>query len=354
MNQRVDYFIVGLGLAGSTLAWELVQRGKTVMVFDAPADNHASAVAAGLFNPITGKVMTKAWKADILFPFLKNFYSSAEKILKRNFFHLSPMYRPFISTDERKLWKQKSETDELKDFVSEFREVSFFEHQVNNPFGGIGIAHAGYLQVGLWIAAIRDFLRSQNSYQECLFNDQELLFDGAVTYQEWAADKIIFCNGLGSLQSRWFEKLPIIPLKGEVLTVKINQVLDRIYNRGVFIVPSVEANVYRVGSTYEHKPFLEGPSTGARESLESKLHELIPSPFEIVHQEWGIRPTSPDRRPMLGAHPDNKNVVIFNGLGTKGVSLAPYFAHHLADWLEGVDDLSTEVNIYRFKALYSK
>ncbi len=56
---------------------------------------------------------------------------------------------------------------------------------------------------------------------------------------------------------------------------------------------------------------------------------------------------------MLGAHPENKNVVVFNGLGTKGVSLSPYFAHHLATWLEGNGDLSTEVNIYRFKALYS-
>ncbi len=354
MNQKVDYFIVGLGLAGSTLAWELVRRGKTVMVFDTPADNQASAIAAGLFNPITGKLMAKTWKADILFPFFENFYSSAEKILKRNFFHLLPMYRPFISTAERKLWKQKSETEELKDFVREFHDVSFFEHQVNNPFGGIEIAHSGYLQVELWITAVRDFLRSQNSYQECFLNEQDLYFDGTVRYNEMTADRVIFCNGLGSLKSKWFEKLPLIPLKGEVLTVKINDVLDRIYNRGVFIVPSGEANVYRAGSTYEHTPFIEGTTLEARNSIESKLAELLVSPFEIVHQEWGIRPTTPDRRPMLGAHPDNKNVVIFNGLGTKGVSLAPYFAHHLADWLEGIVDLSAEVNIYRFKALYSK
>ena len=83
------------------------------------------------------------------------------------------------------------------------------------------------------------------------------------------------------------------------------------------------------------------------------MTELIGKPFRIIHQEWGIRPTSPDRRPMLGAHPGNKNIIAFNGLGTKGVSLSPYFAHHLALWLEETGDLSTEVNIYRFKALYS-
>ena len=57
---------------------------------------------------------------------------------------------------------------------------------------------------------------------------------------------------------------------------------------------------------------------------------------------------------MLGEHPKQKNLIIFNGLGTKGVSLAPYFSSQLANWLEGNGEIMPEVNIKRFNALYSK
>jgi glycine/D-amino acid oxidase-like deaminating enzyme len=74
----------------------------------------------------------------------------------------------------------------------------------------------------------------------------------------------------------------------------------------------------------------------------------------VVAQEWGIRPTTIDRRPIIGCHPLYKNLVIFNGLGTKGVSLAPYFSAQVAQWLEGKGEILKEVNIKRFNALYSK
>ncbi|MEJ0054799.1 MAG: FAD-dependent oxidoreductase [Bacteroidota bacterium] len=125
------------------------------------------------------------------------------------------------------------------------------------------------------------------------------------------------------------------------------------FNRSAYLVPSVKENVFNVGATYQHPPFTEGITEESRQDLKSKLEALLAVPFEILHQDWGIRPTTPDRRPLIGAHPKNKNVIIFNGLGTKGVSLAPYFAHHVSDWLEGKSDLSAEVNIFRFKALYS-
>src|SRR5258708_21923737 len=89
---KVDHIIVGQGLAGSCLAIQLLNRGKKIMVFDEPEKNRASKVAAGLFNPVTGKRMTKSWKADEIFPCLFQFYSEAEKLLSNKFFHLLPIY----------------------------------------------------------------------------------------------------------------------------------------------------------------------------------------------------------------------------------------------------------------------
>ena len=353
MIRQVDYIIIGHGLAGSVLAWELLRRDKSILVFDTPEDNRASAVAAGIFNPVTGRVMTKTWKADDIFPFLEKFYTEAEEVLHAKFFNKLPIYRPFVSEEEKQQWKQKGETQTWEWFKLMFRDVPDFDREVFNPFGGLEITKAGYLNVVSWLDAVRDYLKSRDLYRQEYFLEQELLVNERVKYRDVEAKKIIFCNGLRTLDTKWFGWLPLKPLKGETLEVRIEADLERIYNRSVYVVPATERGVYKIGATYQHPPFPEAPSLTAREELESGLSALVKCRYEVIHQDWGIRPSTPDRRPFLGAHPGNKNVIIFNGLGTKGVSLSPYFAQHLGDYLEGNGDLLPEVNIYRFKALYS-
>ncbi|CAN5402013.1 FAD-dependent oxidoreductase [soil metagenome] len=352
MNKHVNYLIIGQGLAGSALAWELLQRGKTIQVIDEPGNTRASSVASGLFNPIAGKFMTKAWIAEKVFPYLENFYAEAGDQLNKKLIHLLPIYRPFISDEERIQWKERGKSDDLIKFVSAFHDVPTFE-QVNDPFGGIEIAHSGYVNVDQWLSSVRNFLTYHEVLSEEFFDEKEIAAGESIQYKEFTADKIIFCNGVAALQSKWFGWLPIKPLKGETLEIELKSPCSRIFNRGVYLVPTERENIFNVGATYQHPPFVEGNTSGSVDELQTKLRELLSVSFEVLHQDWGIRPTTPDRRPLFGAHPACKNVIIFNGLGTKGVSLAPYFARHLADWMEGMGDLSTEVNIYRFKALYS-
>jgi glycine oxidase len=351
MSRRVDYIIIGLGLAGSALAWELMRRGKSLLVFDNPSANRASAVAAGLFNPITGRVLTKTWMAEAIFPFLDSFYGDAEKTTGERFFHKLPIYRPFVSAEERMQWQAKIDSAGIKDIVLNVCQPGSFN--MVNPYGGIEIVNSGYLNVMRWIETVRKALVFKDSFSENTFQEEGVQAGEFIRYEDVVADKIIFCNGMQALKSPFFHWLPLRPLKGQTLDVRLSFVPERIFNRGVYVAPSDTQNVFKVGATYEHAPFSESTTDSARNYLSSTLDQLIGKPFEILHQDWGIRPTTPDRRPILGAHPENKNVVAFNGLGTKGVSLSPYFAHHLATWLEGNGDLSTEVNINRFKALYS-
>ncbi len=99
-----------------------------------------------------------------------------------------------------------------------------------------------------------------------------------------------------------------------------------ILNRGVYAVPANQKGEWRVGSTYTFTDKVEGITNLAREELMLKLNELVSFPFKTVGQEWGIRPTTHDRRPILGSHPEHKTLHILNGMGPKGVSLAPYFS----------------------------
>ncbi|MBY0434376.1 MAG: FAD-dependent oxidoreductase, partial [Cyclobacteriaceae bacterium] len=182
---QTDYLIIGQGLAGSTLAWELMQRGCSVMVIDEPTKNKASSIAAGLFNPVTNKVMARTWMAEIFFPFLQEFYSEAEKKLQRKFFYLLPIYRPFISGEERQQWKAKSEDEALRPFVKHFHSSPAFSQQIHNPFGGIEIAYSGYVEVSAWMAAMRDFLQSKEAFRESSFSETDLILrEDAIEYQD--------------------------------------------------------------------------------------------------------------------------------------------------------------------------
>lgn len=350
----MDYIIVGQGLAGSALAWELMGRGKRVKVYDLPGENRASIISAGICNPITGKVMTRTFLADLLFPFLNQWYPQAERKLGRSFFYPKPIYRPFLSLAEQQQWKEKSAAVELRDFVTKVCDTSPLPGALNDPHGGLLIRQSGYLDVVSWVATIRDALKEQGAWTEEYFDEKECRVDDAIHYKGVTASQIVLCNGLAARNSQWFGWLPLRPLKGEALVVKMEMDNQNIVSRGVYLVPGRDPGTFIAGSTYQHEPYSLEASEEGREQILTRLKKLVRNPFEIIHQGWGIRPTVTDRRPLMGSHPDHENVIIFNGLGTKGVSLAPYFAKLLADWSEGGPSLPAEVNISRFKPLYSK
>ena len=90
-----------------------------------------------------------------------------------------------------------------------------------------------------------------------------------------------------------------------------------------------------------------------KDELISLLQKIISVPFEVVQHNASIRPTVQGRRPFIGLHPLQNNVGIFNGLGTKGVMLAPFFANQFAEHLVNGEKLNEEVDVLRYKNLLS-
>jgi glycine oxidase len=355
ISTSVDYIIVGQGLAGSCLALRLLQRQCRVVVLDVPQSNHSSVIAAGLFNPITGKLMTRSWQADSLFPVLHDFYCAAEQLLKRKFYYRQSIYRPFLSAEEQNDWMIKSTQRGLSDYVKNIYTGSRYGSQVHDPFGGIEIDQCGYIDTQIFLESVRTLLVSKSVFVNEKFNQHRLqIKKDEVVYDQWSARKIIYCSGIAYNNEIIARPLPLRPLKGQTLVIEMEEKPERIYNRGVYLVPMAERNRYKVGATYEPNDSSKVITTSARLDLENKLKELIKMPFRVILQEWGIRPATSDRRPLLGPVAESENVIIFNGLGTKGVSLAPYFSEQLADWLTGAGEIQPEVNISRFNALSSK
>lgn len=347
MAREYDYIIVGQGLAGSCLALELIQQGKKVIVFNDQVGNSSSRVAGGLINPITGRKMVLTWRADTLFSYLEEFYKKAENVLESKFFFQLPIYRPFISVEEQNEWQGKSVDPKFESFIKEVITKSEPENFVADPYGGLLLKRSGYLDTKVFLDSAAKWLNRTNSISNEKFDINSLNFiQNSVVYKDIKASKVVFCDGVAGAENPYFSKIKFRPVKGEVLKIKAEPTLTKVYNRGVFIMPRDGA--YTVGSNYNHNDLSWKPTEKGKIEIESKLKAILVKPYEIIDQKAGVRPSVNDRRPVLGNSEEKEQLVIFNGLGTKGVSLAPFFANQLANWMCKGLELDKEVNVSRF------
>jgi glycine/D-amino acid oxidase-like deaminating enzyme len=356
-KMRYDYLIVGQGLAGSLLAYNLIRAGKRVMVIDSGQHNSASRVAAGLFNPITGPKMVKTWQADVLFPFLHRFYSELEQVVEASFFYEKDIYRPFNNAGEQNEWQGRTTDPSFVPYIRHVYKDSQFGDQVRDACGGLMLKQAGYIDTQTMLAALNTFIQHHSPIHLDEFDEEKLeIKPGFIQYGSYKADRIILCAGYRqSTLKKYFGWLPIHPLKGEILVVKTTRPFKTLYNRNCFIIP-LSDNHGKVGSTYNRQDPTPIITKKGRKEISDKLMSLLKEgeKFTITDQVAGLRPVSRDRRPILGFHPKEERVGIFNGLGTKGVSLAPYFAFQMVNWLLDGIEPDINVNIKRFYSLYYK
>lgn len=348
---KVDYLIVGQGVAGTALSYTLLKQGKTVWVVDMPYAGSSSRVAGGVCNPITGRKLVKTWKADELFPFLKEFYQDLEKTLDTRFFYPRQIYRTFKSDEQRDELLEKSKQNEWSPFFDTTVNHQSYEAFLEAPIGGWQTKQGGWVDTSKLLDAYCQYLQSLGIYQkaEVQYDDIQLTENG-VTWKDIEAKYLIFCQGMQGKQNPYFAQMPFRLVKGELLRIRIDEPpLENIISQGVFMLPLTDApSEYLVGATYEWRDLSTTPTDKAREQLLEKLNKWLKLPFEILEQRAGVRPATLDRRPLIGLHPSHRAIGFFNGLGTKGVSLAPYFARHLVAHIEQGAPLNDEVDLMRY------
>ena len=345
----IDMIIVGQGLAGSTLGIRALENGLSVLVFDDPAQNKSTVVAAGLFNPVTGRNLVKSWLADKVFPDLHDFYFHAERLTGGKFFYPMTVYKPFASIEEQNEWMSRSADEAYRDYISGVFSPNSFDSKVRDPFGGIAFKRSGYVDTRAFVEAVRAYLQQRSAYRAGRFHYEnlELLQDG-VRYGDVYAKRVVFCQGVHNRSNPWFARFPVNSLKGEFITIQCDWQNDVILNRGVYMVPGTKGGEWRVGATYNWNDHAPATTSWARQELSGKLEEILSTTYTITDQQWGVRPTTRDRKPIIGSHPLHPSLVIFNGLGTKGVSLAPYFSGVLIRWMEKKGTIESEADVTRF------
>jgi len=345
---EVDFLLIGQGLAGTVLSHRLISNGYRVHLVDLPQATGSSRVAAGLYNPVTGRKMVKTWEADTLFPEIEPFYKSLEKLLGISCLYSLPIYRPFLTIEEQNEWMGNSSRPEFLTYIASIATKSQLDF-VHDPHGGVELRKSGYLDLAALLDRYADWLRGGHRLTNSHYDEKLLqLTTTGVTYGGIEARAVIYTNGIAAKESMYFSWLPFSPVRGEILTLKMPIQSNKIINRGVFLIPLPDGS-YKVGSTYDNVDILSGNTEKGKAEILEKLGNLLPRPVEaVIGHQWGIRPATKDRKPFLGRHPVHRQVFVFNGFGAKGVSLAPYFSIEMQNLVTLGKEPQKAVNINRF------
>lgn len=346
--------IVGGGLAGTLMAAESMRAGHEVVLVDEEKSNSATQIAAGLYNIITGRMATKTWRAEELLSSLSTFFSDPLFHSLRPFLHPIPIYRPYKSISERNTWFLRSAESGYAPFtrhVSSPRDVD----RIHNTLGGLEILPCGWLEAGAFVSALKDEMVGtgkmkwiRKGFEYSALDPKQMCVD--LWGEKRKFDEVIFAEGAGLRHNPFFKWVDLRPLKGQVLEIELEGLPEGyILLRKVYLVPR-GAHRYVVGSTYE-KNFTDlNPTNEGVSALEQYVAEATPLPFKVLEARAGARPTTPNRRPILGRHPEFPGICIFNGLGTKGVLQGPWCARMFRNWLDGkLSELPPEVRLERFR-----
>lgn len=346
--KKVDFIIVGLGLAGLAFARELEKNNKSFIVFENDSQN-SSKVAGGMYNPVILKRFTPVWDAKRQLEIALPFYKEMEEKFSATYDIPMDIGRLLTSIEEQNNWFATCDHPLLSEYmIPEIHTKTY--NGITSPFGYGKLTKTGRIEVKNLLNDYRSYLIEKNCICFEAFNHEETQFENdAVQYQNITAKKIVFCEGFGIKKNPFFKYLPMREAKGELITIHASELeIDFVLKSGVFILP-LGNHDFLVGATFNWKDKTNNPTEEGKNELIEKLDKIISVSYKVINQVAGIRPTVKDRRPLVGVHPEQPRLAILNGLGTRGVMIAPTVAKELYQHLENGTELRKEIDIFRFE-----
>ena len=350
---HLEFLIIGQGVCGTWLSYFFQKEKRSFLVIDNNKPDTASRIAAGIINPVTGRRIVKTWMIDELIPFIKTVYADLGNELGIKAISETKIIDFFPTPQMRNAFLERKAEDQT--YLHEETENNSLRNFFNYDFDYGIISPAFITHIETILPAWRKQLLQNNSLLEEEFDLSELKIEkSGINYKNIIADKVIFCDGITAFENPLFKHLPFAFNKGEVLIIEANDLpADNVFKKGLILSPLQEAGKFWVGTNYHWEFENDFPTKEFREQTEQLLKNWLKMSFKIIDHKAAIRPATIERRPFVGMHPLYPHVGILNGMGTKGCSLAPYFAKQLADHLIDGKKILPEADVNRFRKILS-
>ncbi len=349
MIKNENILIIGQGLAGTILSFQFLKKNIPHKLVDNNHLNSATKAAAGLINPITGRRYVKSWMIEDLLVSAKQQYNELEDLLGISLITKHTVIRAINNISQENQWESSTSRPNYSEFTADENDCGGYQNFVNESWTYRKIKKAMIVDVSALIQSYADFLMTKNMLiKDQIDFDQTDFTSVPFKYNNEIFSKVIFCEGYKAIENPFFNYLPFQPSKGEALKIKIDNLkTEDILRDDIFIVPQ-KSDEFWSGGEYVWEFENDKPSERFHKSWLNKLRALIKGRFSVVGHVAGVRPSVKGRRPLIGQHTKWKHLYIFNGMGTKGTSLIPYFAEEFSEYLFGGGKINPEVDIIRF------
>jgi glycine/D-amino acid oxidase-like deaminating enzyme len=182
----------------------------------------------------------------------------------------------------------------------------------------------------------------------------EIILEPYLRWRDIQPRHIVFCEGHRGISNPWFGHLPFQLAKGEIISCQTDAPGPKqILNYGRWLIP-LAAGRFKTGATFDPINLNTETHNNTASVLLNALEAVYPGlqPVSIFEHKAGIRPTTLDKQPFLGAHPRHANLHIFNGFGAKGSLAIPWFTQAFANSLEQQNTLPITADIRRYYATH--
>ena len=345
--KTVDFIVVGQGIAGTLLAFDLIEARKSVAIIDVNLKASATRVAAGMINPVGMKRCVPSHNSHLYFPKAIERYRQLEQKLDANFLKLKSILRLFSNKSLKNEWQIKFSNTNMDRYISRFFDDNTFS-DFKDANGSAVVCPAAHIDLQTFLDKSREHFKT-----ECLLLEERFDFSKfdpkEIRYKFLKSNYIIFCEGFRIKDNPYFKTLPLSPTKGEVMTIRIPslETFDKIISKGVYILP-LGNHLYTVGATYNHTDITDELTSEGQAFLRDKISDILSVDFEVISSVAGVRPTVKDRKTLIGLHPNYHKIGVFNGLGTRGALQGPSLSAEFSAVLLGDQKNYQNIDNQRF------
>ena len=351
---RPDVVVVGAGVIGSSIAYQLAREGVKVMVFDRGViGGEATGASAGMIMPHPFRSTPKPY-STLAVESARLFPALSDELRDRTGMDIG--YRPagllrvaFDDAGEQDLRRERAAQIEAGRVVSWLEPGAALDIEpFLNPKIRAAIYYAGDHQVEPLVlaqalmraAADRGAVLRERAAIDRLLIDGDRVLGVALTGETVQAGEVVIANGAwaGAWAHTLKTPIPIRPVRGQVVALRTAGTSVRAVVSGGdgWLLTKASGLIY-AGTTLEEVGFDARPTAEGVAGILSHVPRLVPrvSDATFSHAWAGLRPGSADDLPLLGRLPGWRGVSVAGGHFRNGIMLAPITGELMADLLSG-------------------